>query len=317
MFSKPIILIFAAFYTLALVLEVSRFTFRSRIRGLLTVALLAIGLVSHSFFLYQRATATLERGGAPLSSGLAWFLIAAWVLVVIDLYLTAMHPKTPFGLFLLPLSLAMIATAGLWAPDQPLPREPASRAWGAIHGMALVLATVAVLVGFVSGLMYFFQVRRLKKKRPPSGGLHLPSLEWLQRANARAMRASVLMLGLGLMAGEILDRIRVVQPDQELGWRDPVVWSTWLLFFWLLTAVILSAFYPPARTGRKVALLTLASFVFLVIMLAIGVLTENRHWERRRVSLQQSTVSVRRSAIIFPLSAFRPPLSGLPGGPPC
>jgi hypothetical protein len=59
-----------------------------------------------------------------------------------------------------------------------------------------------------------------------------------------------------------------------------VVVSTWLMFFWLLAALVLSAVYRPARQGRRVAYLTLASFVFLAIMLAAGLLMQSRHWGR-------------------------------------
>ena len=82
----------------------------------------------------------------------------------------------------------------------------------------------------------------------------------------------------------VLNLINFRDQTERLSWNDPVVLSTWLLFFWLLAAVILSAFYRPVRQGRKVAYLTLASFVFFAVMLAVGLLMDSRHWgqaERR------------------------------------
>ena len=52
---------------------------------------------------------------------------------------------------------------------------------GAIHGAAILLTAVTMLLGFTAGAMYLVQARRLKHKRPVDGGLRLPSLEWLQR----------------------------------------------------------------------------------------------------------------------------------------
>ena len=95
------------------------------------------------------------------------------------------------------------------ADSQPLAREPASRIWGAIHGMSIVLAAVAVLVGFVAGLMYLGQVRHLKHKIVARRGLRLPSLEWLQWANSRAIVVSVLMLGMGVLSGMVLNLINI------------------------------------------------------------------------------------------------------------
>jgi ABC-type uncharacterized transport system permease subunit len=277
MLSGVSILCFAASYAVALTLEVSRLLFRSGVRGVIMLGFAAAGLVAHTAFLYYQAVNAI---GSPLSSEKDWYLVAAWVLVVVYLYMAALHPKVSFGLFLLPLALGLIATATFLAPSVPLAREPASKIWGAIHGLSIMLATVSVLVGFVAGLMYLGQVRRLKHKHPPNGGLRLPSLEWLQRVNSRAIIVSMLMLGLGVLAGMILNLVNIDSEAQRVPWSDPVILSTWLMFFWLLAAVVLSAIYRPARAGRKVAYLTLANFVFLAIMLAVGLLMESRHWGR-------------------------------------
>ncbi len=144
-----------------------------------------------------------------------------------------------------------------------------------------MLATVAVLVGFVAGLMYLGQVRHLKRKIVSTRGLRLPSLEWLQWANFRALVVAVLMLAVGILSGLVLNRINADDEAGRLAWNDPVVMSTWLMFFWLLAAVVLGALYRPARGGRKVAYLTLVSFVFLAIMLAAGLLMQSGHWGGR------------------------------------
>ena len=268
---------FTASYAVALALEFSRLLFRSGVRGAIMLGFAAAGLVAHTAFLYYRA---INEAGAPLSSERDWYLVAAWVLVVVYLHLAILHPKVPFGLFLLPLALGLIGAATFLAKHEPLAREPASKIWGAIHGISIMLATVSVLVGFVAGLMYLGQVRRLKHKRPSAGGLRLPSLEWLGWANGRAIVVSMLMLGLGVLSGMVLNLINFHDEAERLAWSDPVILSTWLMFFWLLAAVILSAVYRPAREGHKVAYLTLASFVFLAIMLAVGLLMDSRHWGR-------------------------------------
>ena len=78
------------------------------------------------------------------------------------------------------------------------------------------------------------------------------------------------MLGVGVLSGMVLNLINVRNEANQLPWTDPVILSTWLMFFWLLAAVVFSAVHHPARQGRKVAYLTVASFVFLAIMLAVG-----------------------------------------------
>ena len=48
------------------------------------------------------------------------------------------------------------------------------------------------------------------------------------------------------------------------------------MFGWLLLHVIIGAFYRPIRQGRKVAYLTLVSFIFLVIAL-VGMFVTAKH----------------------------------------
>ena len=51
----------------------------------------------------------------------------------------------------------------------------------------------------------------------------------------------------------VLNLINIDSPADHLPWTDPIIWSTWLMFLWLLAAVVLSALHGPVRQGRKVA----------------------------------------------------------------
>ena len=315
------IICFASSYAIAWALEISRLLFRSGVRGAIMLGFAGAGLVAHTAFLYYQAVKAVNAQGAPLSSEKDWFLVAAWALVVVYLCLAVLRPKVPFGLFLLPLALGLIGAGTFLAPIEPLAREPASRIWGAIHGLSIVLAAVSVLVGFVAGLMYLGQSRRLKHKRLPAGRLRLPSLEWLERTNSRAIVASLVMLGVGVLSGMVLNLINTGNEAARLGWNDPVVLSTWLMFLWLLASVVAIAVYRPARQGRKVAYLTVASFVFLVIMLTAGLLMDSRHWGRGeerndecRMMNDECSPAVRNSSFIIHHSSF---IIFFPGGRPC
>ena len=232
MFSGVTTICFAGSYAVALLLELSRLVFRSGVRGALMVGFAAAGLVAHSASLYHEA-ARCPR--SPLSSERDWYLLAAWLLVVVYLYLTVYHPKQAFGLFLLPVVLALIGVAYFLATPASYPRESASRVWGIVHGTSILLATVVVLFGFVTGLMYLEQARRLKRKRPPIRGLGLPSLEWLRRANSRAIVVSLILLGVGVFSGMVLSRL---SHAGRIPWNDPLVLGTLGMFLWLLAAVV-------------------------------------------------------------------------------
>jgi ABC-type uncharacterized transport system permease subunit len=268
---------FASSYAVAWGLELTRLAFRSRVRGLAMILFAAAGMIAHAAFLYWQA---VKEGDSPLSSEQDWYLVAAFALAGVYLYLALAHPKIPFGLFLLPLVLMLLGAARWLADPTPLGREPASQAWGAVHGLAIVASTVAVFIGFTAGVMYFAQTRRLKRKRLAADGLRLPSLEWLQWTNSRATMFAALMLGVGILSGAILNRINAGRQAMTLGWTDPVVVATLAMFFWLLAAVVYCACGCAANRGRKVALLTVASFVVLAIALAVGLFFDARHWGR-------------------------------------
>ncbi len=274
MLSGVSIVCFAASYGIALALEITRLLFRSGLRGAIMLGFAGAGLLAHTIYLYYRA---IRASGFPLSSSHDWCLVAAWILVATYLYLTYFHPQTAFGLFILPLVLGLIAAATYLADREPFPREPASQAWGVVHSASILLGTVAVLVGFVAGLMYLGQAYRLKHKLPLQRGLRLPSLEWLKRVNSRALGIAALMLGAGIFSGGILNSINRASETERLPWTDPVVLSTLVMFAWLVLSLGIGVVYKPARQGKKVALLTLLSFIFLVIALAMVLSGKTQH----------------------------------------
>ena len=175
---------------------------------------------------------------------------------------------------MLPLVLVLIAVASLFRHAEPFPRSQALYVWGMVHGMALLLGSVVALLGFIAGAVYLAQSYRLKKKLPPPRGLRLPSLEWLQQASQQALLLSSWILAAGLLAGVVL---YLVQDENRMPWNDPVVWISAVLFIWLAVVFVFQARYKPARQGRKVAYLTLASFVVLALVLALVLLVPSRH----------------------------------------
>ncbi len=268
---------FFASYTVALALEISRLWLRSNIRGLVMIFFAAAGLFAQTLFLFHRAS-TAE--GIPLSSPYDWFLMAAWVLAALYLYLSLYHREQAIGVFLLPMVLAIVGAAR-FARQEPLERDPAIQLWGTIHGVFQLAVIVAVAFGFAAGIMYLVQARRLKRKLPPTQGLRLPSLEWLARASGRALIVAAVMSGLGFLSGVILNAVNHASDREHFSWNDPIVWRSALMLAWFVVAALFSVYYKPARQGRKVAYLTSASFALLVISLTLSLLLKSEHGGRQ------------------------------------
>ena len=252
---------FTACYALVLVLEISRLFFRVAVRHALVLAITAAGLFAHVvwFCLSARTIAT-----TPLVSWYGWCMLIALALVFVYLWLRIRYPEKSVGLFLLPMVIAVIGTALLFLSDQePIVTKASLSFWSILHGMALLLGSIAATLGFIAGIMYLVQSFRLKRKLPPRQGLRLPSLEQLQRYNYWLLTLSTGLLATGLLAGIIRKACLSFAAEASAPWNPIVVISSVLLLLWLILTGLFEYFYKPARQGKKVAYLTVTSFILL------------------------------------------------------
>ncbi len=280
-------------YLLALLLEVMRAWGRSVLSPDWTWRLTAVGLTVHTVHLVLRALQ--DSSVAPLSSWYDWYLMAGWLLAAATIGLEMRRNASSLGIFFLPLVLAAMGAAFFARDLAPFPLDSARPIWSIVHGGSLLMGTVVVALGFVAGIMYLVQSYRLKHKVAVQDGFRLPSLEWLQRINGRSLLVSTCLVGVGMLSGVVLNVIKNGSRE-NFPWSDPAVYSSAILFAWLLTANLFELFYKPARQGRKVAYLTLASFIFLGLVLAVVKFAPSQHAQDRLGSLtpswQQATHTV-------------------------
>ena len=260
-------------YAAALGLELAGLKRRFAGQRLAVALLTLVGLAAQAVDLVRHATLV---EAVPLSSPAEWLFVAAAVLALLYLAAVFYLPNTPVGLVMLPLVLGLVAASQL-ATHEPFAPARTFYVWGMAHGIALLLGTVTVCVGFWAGLMYLVQSYALKHARAATGGLRLPSLEWLERVNSRSLAVSTLLVALGFASGVVLSMISHRGDSAHSLWTDPVVVSSAAMFAWLVVAEVFRSVYPAARQGRKVAYLTLASFLFLVITVLALTLVDSGH----------------------------------------
>jgi ABC-type uncharacterized transport system permease subunit len=256
---------FAFSYLLTLILEISRLFFRVAVRWAIMLLVMALGLFAHIVYIGLRIRASLVEQSVPLGDWHTWCVVAALAIAVFYFALSIRRPQNNTGLFLLPLVLALTVTAALIKGSNIFPDNDASL-WGMMHGLSLLAGTVTMALGFATGIMYLVQSHRLKKKLTPRRGMRLPSLEWLQRMSSRCLSLSTILLAIGLFSGIFMNIIRQLPLD------GGVVFSSSILLCWLIAVMVFEYFYKPARQGRKVAYLTVASFVFLSLVLVFVIL---------------------------------------------
>lgn len=266
---------FFASYLVVLVLELLRLLGRIPGRGLAVIGMMVVGLFTHVAYLVIRLASGTGTGPAGdrvglLASWTEWLLMLALGMAVSYLVLYLRRPDTVIGLFFLPSILATIGL-GLAVSDlPPFSRTEAVEVWRSIHGLGMVVGAGAVLIGFLSGVMYLAQSARLKKKKAGGTLLRLPTLEALGRLNRRCLVTSTTAVGLGMVAGFVMNLNRW----GYVGWSDRGIWFSCLLFAWLTIATAVEFSYPSAQQSRKTLFLTLASFGFLVLTM-VGILSSS------------------------------------------
>ena len=259
-------------YLVVLVLELLRLLGRIPGRRLLVIGMMSVGLLTHICYLLLRATTLEGAEGQNQEVGLLatwsdWSLLLALGLASAFFVLYLRRPDTIISFFFLPSVMGLLGLATALSDRAPFSRTEAVEVWRSVHAMAMMAGSTAVLIGFLAGIMYLVQSRRLKQKRAGST-FRLPTLESLGRLNRRCLVGSTIAVGIGLVAGVVMNLNRW----GNVGWTDRGVLLSTLLLVWLLIATGIEYFYAPASRGRKAVYLTLASGGFLVLAM-IGILT--------------------------------------------
>jgi HemX protein len=221
--------------------------------SVLNYSAMLCGFVLHTMFLSLRGQ-TLQR--CPLTNIFEVTAFVAWAAVLFYLLIGPSYRVSFLGAFTAPLVLGICLVA-LISPVDVVQAEPLTRsAWIEFHAAIAIVACGAFALAFVTGAMYLFQERQLKTRRLSSSFLLLPSIEQLDVIHFRLLIMGFVMLTAGMIGGMISYHI--------VGhWTTPkIVWaaSVWLLYGWLVLARGVWTL-----RGRKVAVVSMASFAFMLV----------------------------------------------------
>lgn len=255
-------------YLVALVLELSRWIGQYRFREPAFLFMMGLGIFTHVSYLFLRVfDSRIDESGGLLSSWAEWSILLALGLAICFLIAYFRRSDTIISFFFLPLILLTIGLGIQIGGWESFSRTEAVNAWRSIHGLAMMIGTGAVLVGFLAGVMNLVQSWRLKKKRAGSAGFRLPTLETLDRTSRRSLVTSTAAVAVGVIAGIIMN----LNETGQVSWSGGGVILSLVLFLWLLAATATEFLYSPVSRGRKAFYLTLASLGFLVLAL-LGVM---------------------------------------------
>jgi ABC-type transport system involved in cytochrome c biogenesis permease subunit len=244
---------FGASYAVALLVELINLARPRPALRIVSLAFAVAGLLAQTIYLGVRSPSLATSAGSTL------FL--SYILAIFCVYGTLHHHRLAWGVFVLPVVLGLVVLASVFTPSQSADSSWVLD-WGLLHGALLLLGAVGVSVAFLASVMYLVQAHRLRAKRLPGQGIKLLSLERLEEMNRRAIIWSFPLLTAGMLAGIAL---MAQVADKLQGWSDPKVWSVVVL--WIAFAILLYLRYGFQLRRRRMALLTIAAFILLILAL--------------------------------------------------
>lgn len=232
-------------------------------------SLLFIGLICNSVFLYLRGQAIQHCPISNLFEVVAFF---SWSLVLTYLVIGPVYRMSILGAFTAPL-VFLLNFLALIAPVD-IPSNRPNLGWTLeLHATLTIMGFGMLGVAALAGIMYLIQERQLKRRSLDHWFYSLPAMGQLEHVHRHVLHWAFLLFSIGMLFGFFI-------PHQTAYDWVKVIWSGAV---WLLYAVLLLAPKFVHLSHKKIAWLSVAGYIFLLLTFwGINSLSQDH-----RFSLQQ------------------------------
>ena len=239
------------------------------------------GLSFHCAFLI---VVSIRSGTLPISTlfeSSTFYLSLIVLLSVILKFLYRLQALTPF---VMPIVTGFsIASIALIRNDLALTYN-LKTFWLFAHIIPLFLGYASFTVSFIFSIMYLTQERQLKKKSFGPLFESLPSLETLDALMWKTITLGFPLLTIGLVSGTVWAKTSNILG--LLWYLDPKV--TLGALTWLIYAAILHLRLGASFHGTRVAIVTIAGFVIVILTFIGPFLMGHKHgYDKGSVKLEQ------------------------------
>lgn len=191
-----------------------------------------------------------------------------WAIVAYFLIMSRRYQSRALPVFLLPL-VYLFLLVGMVIPESAQALTPAIensirensiiKVIFPIHVTLVIFSYAAFVVTFVSGVMYLIQERELKAKHFGAAFQRLPALNTCDEIGYRSLTVGFVLLTLGIVTGIVWNN----QRDGRYWHNDPK--EVMALVTWLVYLFIMHYRLTAGWRGRRVALLSIAGFVVVML----------------------------------------------------
>jgi len=199
-FAHLVFTLCCACYAVAFVLEVFRLTQRGNFKLHVVnwrILPAIIGLVCHTFLIYQQHVVAEQ----PLGGAAMLFLASAWGLALVYCVWVCRYPNIPFGIILLPIAMLLLGSGYYWASTVETTGLSLPSLAKMLHIVSAAGFVIAISVSVICRILYYLEVRLLRKKRSLTPPIKLPSLEWSKTVSRVSLMIAVCCLGLCALGG--------------------------------------------------------------------------------------------------------------------
>ena len=232
--------------------------------GRTATTLLLLAALAHTFVLGMQ---TMEVRHAPFANPSRAVSTFVWLLALSYIYLELTTDEKSMGVFIVPflvgLQLIPVMYPGMERDDAVL-----GSAWFWVHISSLLVAYASFALAAVLGLTYMLQFKEIKKKHLGYFYTRLPSLQILDKMNARAVTVGWLFLTIGVAVGVLWTaQARGVTPDdpnlQAMVVADPKIFVA--LITWAVYSFAMVSRRSMGWTGRRAAWLSAVGFAIVLL----------------------------------------------------
>ena len=213
----------------------------------------ALGAVFHFVSIIEEG---IVNNRCPITNFYETLSMCAFLIVVLYLFVHWRYKLESLSVFIFPLIfvMAMVATMGnpVSAWSSPIVRNT----WLTVHIVLVLLGIAALLLTAVASVLYLFQERELKAKKPRKFYYRLPALGTLDDLISKSMALGFVLMTLGVIAGSTWGFIEL-----KTAWisqpKIAISFFTWGIY---MALVLLRT--TAGWRGRKAAIMTVTVLGF-------------------------------------------------------
>ncbi len=231
----------------------------------------ALGTIFHFVSIVEEGTV---KGRCPITNFYETLSMCAFLMAVIYLAVHWRYKTPSLSVFLFPLVFVMALVATLGNPVSAWSSPVVRNTWLTVHIVLVLLGYAALAFAGVGSMLYLFQERELKTKKPRKMYYRLPALGALDDLISKTLAVGFVLITLAVIAGTTWAFIEL-----KADWiRQPKIAISFLTWGVYLALVCLRV--TVGLRGRKAAVMT-------VILIGFSALTWAAHARLGAILLKQ------------------------------